>query len=395
MSSSTLISIDFSLAILSGRPTAATIQAALNDLPTIAPLSVSVTATSTLYMITFPADMDDVPLLTCISTSTNAPIVTEVVPGIGSGSKAAFAFDGQFTDYMDLSSNMTQAAISQMINNAFSIQCPPSINDATITKSIVYAQDFETNCVYDETPITTSAFCGQCSLNGNSLVSNNNASGNYLCFAYRILNKYVNSINFGIQVNGDTTSTTWPSLAFSPRADKQWHYVCVDVFNGLRSQSSIGSTATSIVITNAWLSNYVRKGIFIDAVTVRNALPTGYEDITQYPIDQSSNGLCVFPFTYNGKTYTACTLDNNNMPICGDNNNNTYQCRSSSIEGVRRLFPQHQLSYNTLQVTYTPSSSQIAVSFRYSDCSAPSLITSSPSSVRFSSLSSLIIYSFY
>ncbi|CAF5006567.1 unnamed protein product, partial [Rotaria socialis] len=76
------------------RPTASDIQAALNDLPTISPLLVSVTATSTLYIITFPEDMGDVPLLTCISTSSNVPNITEVVQGIASDSKIAFELDG-------------------------------------------------------------------------------------------------------------------------------------------------------------------------------------------------------------------------------------------------------------------------------------------------------------
>ncbi|CAF4711461.1 unnamed protein product, partial [Rotaria magnacalcarata] len=79
-------------------------------LPTISPLLVSVTATSTLYIITFPEDMGDVPLLTCISTSSNVPNITEVVQGIASDSKIAFELDGQLTNYIDfINSNVTQA----------------------------------------------------------------------------------------------------------------------------------------------------------------------------------------------------------------------------------------------------------------------------------------------
>ncbi|CAF4432767.1 unnamed protein product, partial [Adineta steineri] len=58
-------------AVLTGRPSASAVQAALNDLPSIYPLSVTVTATSTLYIVTFPDVMGNVPLLTCVSTSTN------------------------------------------------------------------------------------------------------------------------------------------------------------------------------------------------------------------------------------------------------------------------------------------------------------------------------------
>ena len=298
--------------------------------------------------------MGDVPLLTCISTSYNMPNVTEVVQGIGSGSKIAFELDGQLTNYIDfVNTNVTQPDLYSAINDLFSIKCPPSINNPGVTSSIVYSQDFESNCIYDDTPITTNAFCGKCSLNGNRLVNTNSRAGNYLCFAYRILNNYVASIDLKIQINDDTTTTIWPEISFSPRTDKVWHYTCIDVYNRLLSQSSISSSTTSIVIKDAWLNDNIKNGIYLDAVSIRSQLPQGYEDENTYPIDQSINASCVFPFYYNGNSYSACTLDNNNLPICVDSTNRTHQCKSSSIEGVRRLYPKHQLLYNTLQVVIT------------------------------------------
>ena len=330
--------------------------------------------------------MGDVPLLTCVSTSINTPNVTEAVQGVASGSKIAFALDGQLTNYIDYTNNVTQAQIYKSINNIFSIQCPPSINNAQLTPSIGYVQDYETSCVYDETPITTKAFCGQCSYNGNTIISSNTASGNYLCFAYRILNSYVYSIGLGVQINGDSTSTLWPTLSFSPQADQLWHYTCINVYARLVAQSSISSTVSSIVITNAWLSNYVKNGIFLDAVTIRSSLPLGYETTTNYPVDQSANGSCVFPFTYNGKTYQACTLDNNGVPVCASANGAVYQCAQSSIEGVRRVYPKHQLVYNSLSVAYVASSSQITTSFRYADCQTPTQFVPWPATVNIFSL---------
>jgi hypothetical protein len=375
------INISFS-AVQTGRPTFTALALALNDLPTISPLAVSVSGTSTIYTITFPVEMGDVPLLTCVSSSPNTPNVTEVVQGVASGSKIAFAFDGQLTDYIDFTTNVTQANLYATINNVFGIQCPPSINNPIITTSIVYSQDFESNCVYDETPVRTNAFCGQCSFNGDTLLSSNTQTGNYLCFAYRILNNYVTTIDLGIQVNGDTTTTNWPSISFSPQADSLWHYTCIDIQATLIAQSSIASTVSSIVITNAWLTNDIKQGIYLDAVTIRTALPNGYEATTTYPVDQSANGSCVFPFYYNGNSYPACTLDNNNLPICADSNNVTYQCQMSSIEGVRRLYPAHQLVYNTLSVTSSSTNQQITTSFRYSDCVNPALVVPWPSSVN-------------
>jgi hypothetical protein len=155
------------------------------------------------------------------------------------------------------------------------------------------------------------------------------------------------------------------------------------VYATLVAQSSIASTASSLVITNAWLSNYVKNGIYLDAVTIRSALPLGYESTTMYPVDQSANGSCVFPFTYNSKTYQACTLDNNGIPVCAGANGAVYQCAQSSIEGVRRVYPKHQLVYNTLSVAYVPSSSQITTTFRYTDCQTPTQFVPWPASVRF------------
>ena len=325
--------------------------------------------------------MGNVPPLTCISSSPNSPTVIEVTPGLASGAKVAFVLDNQLTDYIDfINTNVSQAMLTSLINNLFSIQCPPSINDPTASTDIVLVQDFESNCVFDSTPIRTNAFCGQCASNGNTLVSGNNQVGNVLCFAYRVTNNYVISIGLGVQVN-EVQSTIWTQIPFTPNADQAWHYICVDVKATLAAQSTIDPMSYSLIIQYAWLNNNVKKGIFIDAVTVRSGFPLGYEDVSSYPIDQSTNSSCVFPFNYNGQTYSTCTLDNNNIPICVDSLNRTLQCRSSSIEGVRRLYPKHQLVYNTLQVTYTPSTPSIAVAFRYSDCSAPALFTSSPSSV--------------
>jgi hypothetical protein len=359
---------------------------ALNDLPTIYPLAVVVTATSTLYIITFPSEMGDVPLVTCISTSTNAPNVSETVQGVASGSELAFEFDGALTNYIDfVNGNITQTIVQSIFNQLFSVQCPISLYNAEVTSAIVYVEDFETNCLYDETSITSTAFCGQCSYIGNTLVNGNTYPGNYLCFAYKLLNTYVILIDLGIEINGDTTTIYYPSISFIPKADSLWHYTCIDVLTQLSAQSSIYSSASSFVINYAWLDRSIANGIIIDTITVRTALPTGYEDESLYPIDEpSSSYSCVFPFYYNGQQYSACTLDNNNLPICANGQNQTYQCQSSSIEGVRRLYPKHQLVYNTLQVAFSSSNQTIDVSYRYSDCSTPTLIVPIPVSVNFS-----------
>ncbi|CAF3091006.1 unnamed protein product [Rotaria socialis] len=373
-------------ALLTGQPTTDVVEAALNDLPTIYPHTVTVTATSTLYIITFPSEMGNVPLVTCISTSGNAPVINETVQGVASNTAIAFSLNGMTTDYIDFTTNVTQANLMAQFNKLFSILCPISINNAQATQSIVYLQDFETGCVFDETNIRSNAFCGQCSLTSNTLVTGNTRGGNYLCFAYKISNSYVTQVDVGVYLNGDITTKYWPSIPFTPIADGVWHYTCIDVFSTLSSQSSTYSSASSIVLNYAALSENIQQGISIDAVTVRTALPIGYEPQSLHPIDQTNISSCVFPFIYNGQSYSACTLGNNEIPICLDRQNNTNQCQSTSIEGARRLYPEHQLVYNTLQVAYTPSTSTINVSFRYGDCSTPSLIQSLPSTSATSSI---------
>jgi hypothetical protein len=346
-------------------------------------LSVVVTTIGSLFEITFPVEMGDVPLLTCISTSTNTLNVTEVVQGISSGSKIAFDFDGLLTSYIDFDNGtVTQTKLRSIINQVFSIQCPISLYNAQATPSIVYVEDFETNCVYDETSITSDAFCGQCSQTGNQLVSSNTQSGNYLCFAYKLLSKYTITLDLTVQINGVTTTIYYPSISLTLTADTLWHYTCINVFNQLITQQSIPSTSSSIVILYASLNPDFFNDIMVDTITIRTSLPIGYEAQNLYPIDEPSPPYsCVFPFYYNGQQYSACTLDNNSMPICVDSQNQTHECQSSSIEGVRRLYPKHQLVYDTLNVSYSPSTQTIDVSFRYSDCVSPALIVPSPVSV--------------
>lgn len=329
--------------------------------------------------------MGNVPLVTCISTSTTTPNVTEIVQGVASGSQLAFEFDGALTSYIDFDGgNITQANLTSIFNQVFSIQCPVSLNNAQETSSIVYVEDFETGCIYDETSITSDAFCGQCSQTNNVLINQNTQSGNYLCFAYKLMNTYTITLDLNIQINGDMTTTYYPTISLTLTTDTYWHYTCINVFDQLVAQSSISSTTSSLVINYASLNPYIRNGIIIDTITIRTALPIGYESQSLYPIDgPSSSYSCVFPFYYNGQQYSACTLNNNNIPICADSQNQTYTCQSSSIEGVRRLYPKHQLVYNTLVVAFSSSAQSIDVSFRYSDCSSPALIVPSLVSVIF------------
>lgn len=328
--------------------------------------------------------MGDVPLLEVLSDGQRIANVSELVRGVANASRIAFQLDGSSTRLVDMT-NVTDESLTSTLNDLFSIRCPSSLNRIESSSSIVYLQDFENNCRFDERRLTEQAFCGQCSSISNVLVSGNSRSADLLCFAYRILNSYVNEIVVSVRINDDTTNTFRSSIEFNPVADRYWHYTCVDVRRELSSRSSIYSSSTSFVIVDAWINRFVRQGLMIDTISLRTSLPIGYEERRLYPIDKSStnyvNGSCVFPFYYNGQLNGACTSDPFGRPVCADENNQTYPCQSTSIEGLRRLFPRKQILWNSLKVNHNSSNSTVRVSFRYNDCSTSSLISVQPTSV--------------
>ena len=97
--------------------------------------------------------------------------------------------------------------------------------------------------VYDETLITTQVFCGQCSSRGSTLISGNTKSGHLslFCLSNSQSTCHINEFR-AIQINGDTSTTLWPTISFLPIVDHQWHYTCVDIRSRLVSQSSISSS---------------------------------------------------------------------------------------------------------------------------------------------------------
>src|SRR5437868_3613919 len=90
------------LVILQEAPDPVVVQTALNDLPTIYPLTVTVILDYTSYNITFPVEMGDVPPLTVISWAYTSPQnATVVVKGVASGSQLGFELNGATTHFLD------------------------------------------------------------------------------------------------------------------------------------------------------------------------------------------------------------------------------------------------------------------------------------------------------
>ncbi|CAF3361139.1 unnamed protein product [Rotaria sp. Silwood1] len=373
------------LAILEGATDAIIIQDALNDLATIYPLMVTVAFVGTAYEVTFPIEMGDVSLLTIISIAfINPQYVIESVQGVASGTKLAFRLDGATSNYFDFRTGVvTNAMLTNSFNQLFTIRCPPSLYDQQIISSIVYSNEFETANPYDDSIIITNmAFCGRDALTSGYLVIGNMRPADYMCFAYKIPPSGGTVImRFYVQSDGDSSTNTYENITMQLNQDGHWHYTCIDLLNTLQQHSVTYLTIDTFLIMNVYLNSYPFGSMF-DTVTLRTSVPNGYEDQdTVTTTDQSSSGQCTFPFVYNGQTYFTCTLDENNMPICGSISNTTFYCQNSSIEGVRRLYPKYQLLYNSLNVTHSSVNKMINISFRYTSCASPTLIEPLPPTI--------------
>lgn len=335
--------------------------------------------------------MGDVPLLTIISLAFDTPQnATETRKGEASGSHLAFELDGAITGLLDFSSgNITNEMLKSKFYELFTIQCPPSLYSGNVTKTIVYSNEFEIDNAYDESfNITDTAFCGRSAavvgVGRQSLIVENTMTASHMCFAYKLPNGMSNiTMFFNVESDvdfGSTTQETVPIL-LQLMADARWHYKCIELEVALQGYSYAYLFITWFVVKDVYLDSQ-SSGAMIDTVTLRTSLPSGYEAEDQvYARDQNVYSNCTFPFTYNGRSYSRCALDDSNLPICAIATNQTSFCTSSTIEGVRRLYPKFQLLYNSLTINHVASNHTIDVSFRYLGCYSPTLIKPIPSSV--------------
>lgn len=382
----------FYIATLNPRATFDAVQIALNDLPTIYPLQVKVTSIGVSYRVVFPLEMGDVPSLVIISTGLATPYnATEMVKGVASGSKLAFELDGITTKYFDfVNDNITNEVLQKAFYDLFNIRCPPSLYDANTDPSIVYADEFETEHVYvDTSTITESAFCGHNSLSANGLVkliANNTNPADYICFAYNIPIGTKIFMTYMIQGEENFLPDQTFQIELSLTADTHWHYICINLKDSTANMDFMYSSIQNFTIQYVIIQNMTYGGK-IDTLTLRTSIPQGYEETNNIKSsDQSLWNDCTFPFIYKGRKYYKCILDENNLPICASASNKIYYCSKSSIEGVRRFYPKYKFLDDSLRIEHTKSNHTIDISFRYSDCSSPTLIKVFPDTVSFSVL---------
>ncbi|CAF3272452.1 unnamed protein product [Rotaria sp. Silwood2] len=329
--------------------------------------------------------MGDVQLLTVISTAFSRPqTATEIVRGIASGLKIAFRLNGATTNFLDFrQDDISETTLRTEFMNLFNIRCPPSLNNQQAAPSIVYINEFEISSPYDETFIITDmAFCGRRALTNSNeyLVNGNTLNAEYMCFAYKITTRNPIFMNFQVQIDEDPPVIE--HILLTLRNDSRWHYKCINLRDMLEEYSTMYMIADLFLISRAYLDYYVPSSVMIDTVTLRDSLPIGYEEDNMImSTDQSSTGLCRFPFFYNGQNHSSCILDEDNMPICGLTPNTKFYCQNSSIEGVRRLFPKYQLLDNSFHIAHSTMNHTIDIFFRYTACMSPSLIEVLPPTV--------------
>lgn len=329
--------------------------------------------------------MGDVPLLTVISQGSNRPQeATEYIQGVASGTKIAFRLDGARTNYLDYQyEELTESTIRSEFLNLFNIRCPPSLNNPQASPLIVYVNEFENSDSYDQTSIINDmAFCGHSAFTASngSLVEGNMQTADYMCFAYKVVSQDYIIMHFFVQ--SDEDPPVMEEIQLDVTGDSHWHYRCLNLRQTLQEHDYRYLSVTTFVIQQIYINSYTPSTVNIDTFTLRNSMPIGYEEEhTNELFDQSSIGQCTFPFLYNGQNHSSCIIDENNMPFCGFISNVKLYCQNSSVEGVRRLRPRHQLLVNSLHIIHTPINYSIDFTFLYMACESPSLIEVLPSTV--------------
>lgn len=340
-----------------------------------------------LYRVTFPMKMGDVPSLVIISKSQIWPRprnATEVKKGVSPFAHIAFELDGVTTDFFDFTQDVTNENLQDAFYSLFNIQCPPSLYRVA-DNSIKFLNEFEDGVAYDDvTVITDKAFCGRNAFSHSVAVNlflDNTESAKFICFAYKIP---INSrLSLEYEVQGDDEFYLSQRFQYDLKliADAHWHYECFDLFEITIELEFTFSNIENFVVTFLQIKN-IPDGGSIDTFTLRTSLPAGYEETREISsMDKSNVDSCSFPFVYQGQTYHKCTLDENGLPICVSASNKINYCSSSSIEGVRRIYPKYKFQTSTLSIQHIKSTRTIDVSFRYTDCNPPTLIKVLPRTV--------------
>ena len=365
------------------------VEMALNALPTIYPLQVTVRLVFASYRVTFPVEMGDVPPLIIISSAYNTSRnATEITNGTASGDRLAFELDGAVTHFLDFQNgDITSERLHKEFKDLFSIRCPSSLNNQAADSSIVYAEEFERNVTYSEnTLLTDKAFCGWSALSAGypgRLVQGNMATAEFMCFAYKYQSLEHITMNFVVESDEDPLAISEEQIDIPIISNDRWHYQCIELRRLLEEKNSFYSTVSTFLIINVTITSTLDDA-YIDTVTLRNSRPSLYEDEdTINSLDQPFTGSCVFPFSYNGQQHYKCTLDNDNLPICLSLQNEIRYCQSSSVEGVQRLYPKHRLLNDQLSITHLSANRTIDVSFRYTDCQSATPIKPLPPDVSF------------
>ena len=97
-----------------------------------------------------------------------------------------------------------------------------------------------------------------------------------LCFAYKTQNQIQN-----IWFQYSYTNAYYNAyLNIQTVADNKWHYVCINLLDGLPSKLPT-SNISELILLHVWTNNGYS---YFDVVSVRNTLPVGFDGIKTFKI---------------------------------------------------------------------------------------------------------------
>ncbi|XP_069815730.1 fibrocystin-L-like [Dendropsophus ebraccatus] len=246
---------------LSADATALKIEAALNNLWSIQPDTVSVQQVSSdignIYTVTFNSQRGDFLLLSYeILEGSNITVkIEEITKGVSDMKTFTLVWDDVYSSPLPTiaSSVEVRNAVLQMLG----AQCPDAVAKQKESVSVKYFRNYETDWDYYWGTLTdqTEAFCGRYSLKNPQTLYDSNIwnSGtqsvygfisltlyNQLCFAYKgnITNLIHLYFQYEFSNSSGTTSSMYDSFDYDFAQGNSWTYTCINLLDLVKTKYS-------------------------------------------------------------------------------------------------------------------------------------------------------------
>ncbi|XP_056378584.1 fibrocystin-L-like [Hyla sarda] len=417
--------------LLSADVTALDIEAALNNLWSIKPDTVSVqqasTDTENVYNVTFNSQRGDFQLLSyeILEESYLTVDIEEITKGVPDMKTFTLVWDNVYSPA--LPRNATSEEMKNALLEILSSQCADALAKQKESLSVKYFRNYETDftewSVRGTVTSETEAFCGRYSLkNPNALYYYNElkpgTSSTYgyislsiysqLCFAYKgYLSKAIN-LDFQYEDNKKpkTTLSISDNFSYDFAQGNSWTYTCIDLLELVKTKYSgrnfnvlninlmpsqdlyidvlyIGQTQTvDDTNVNRRRPALSENGVFIQDVSVSNSVVASK---SQYTITITPYN-CGYNFPLFAAAFVENILNNANsaiysIPTATQNaliQINRTQTASApvggtfSVQAYRRQIKNLPIDISAADLKYAlegiPELGQVSIPFRYGDC---------------------------